>query len=243
MNGMPFALGTSVARHGARNETAYAMPRVPEGFDWDLESPGSRFTRRIAFAVLAPEAEWDAADAAASISRRAGDWVLEEQDELGTPDAVEGGIGRGAEGWAPIVEWALEPAVKGVVSFAAAAAAKKVWDRLRNRDKPPAIVVSRGLAVALAADAVAREFGDRDLEVEAADEPPGFAGFPTSEINYIGLFPWVVFLIDRDRLVRYIVVVSPGGEVIGMLRTEMLEYEAGYLPPSDLTDWGSESGR
>jgi hypothetical protein len=34
------------------------MPTMPEGFDWDIEAPGSRFGLRPALGLPTPENEW-----------------------------------------------------------------------------------------------------------------------------------------------------------------------------------------
>jgi hypothetical protein len=108
------------------------MPSVPEGFDWDLEAPGSRFTLRPALGFPTPEDQWLSDGASDTewkdlVERRYGAWLFEDDPQLGSPTLVQGGIGRGAEGIMPVVEWLLEPVVRGIVSSAAAAAAKRVW--------------------------------------------------------------------------------------------------------------------
>jgi hypothetical protein len=218
------------------------MPIVPEGFDWDLEAGGSRFALRPALGLPVREDEWPADGASIEkwseiVEHNYGPWLLEEDPELGIPTLLQGGMGRGAEGVMPVVEWLLEPAAKGVVSLIAAAAAKRVWAKVRSGgDEPgpepeqPRVLVNRGTAVLLAADAVREEFGEEsDLLLEAAEEPSAIAGHPTPELNYVGIEPWIVLLRSHDGLRRFIVVVDPHGGILGSMKTPMGEWEQHYF--------------
>src|SRR4051794_31885993 len=105
------------------------MPTMPEGFDWDIEAPGSRFGLRPALSLPTPENEWPPEGASIEewqelVARDYGSWLFDEDPQLGRPTLVHGALGRGASGSMPVVEWLLEPAAKGVVSFVAATAAK-----------------------------------------------------------------------------------------------------------------------
>jgi hypothetical protein len=220
------------------------VPSLPECAEWDLDSPGSRFTFRPALGLLIPESEWPAgaSDAAwrAIVEQDFGGWILEADEELGHPRLLQGEIGRGASGPLPVVEWLLEPAVKGVVSAVAAAAAFKIWRRVRHgeggvpdltsREEPKrSVVVSRGMAVLLAAASVRETFReDGDLRLEAVEEPSAIAGQSMHELNYVGLEPWIVLLRNQERLARYVVVVEAQGEILGALQTPMSEWEILY---------------
>ena len=217
------------------------MPTMPEGFDWDIEAPGSRFGLRPALGLPTPENEWLPEGASIEewqelVARDYGSWLFDEDPQLGRPTLVHGALGRGASGSMPVVEWLLEPAAKGVVSLVAAAAAKRVWDRIRSRgdeSRPRTVLVNRGTAVLLAADAVREEFGQEgDLLLEAAEEPSAIAGQPTQELNYVGLEPWIVLLRSQDGLTRFVVIVEAHGEILGCLMAPMNEWERHYFDPT-----------
>jgi hypothetical protein len=88
-----------------------------------------------------------------------------------------------------------------------------------------------GAAAALAVAEVAERFEERDrLEIEAVEEPASIAGQSVSELSYVGVEPWVVLLRNRERKVRYLVVVAPHWEILGALKTPMGEFEHVYLP-------------
>jgi hypothetical protein len=215
------------------------VPTVGEGFDWDLGEPGSRFTDRPAFGLSLPE-DWAERNAAVegfpsvALSRYVGDWVLEEQEELGQGEAVDSSVGRGASGWAVALEFGRY-ALGGVISVSAGLAWKRFLERVgreRQDDGRPGFLVSRGGAAYLAAAEVAERFGEQgDLVVEAVEEPSSIAGHDVSELSYTGIEPWIVLLRRDETLRRYLVVVAPGGEIDGALETPMREYEPGYLLP------------
>jgi hypothetical protein len=215
------------------------------GEDFDPEASAGRFNRRLAVAVLVPEYDWppygsheDAIGEA--VRQRAGAWLLEEDQTLGRPKAVNGSIGRGAEGWIPIVEWGASAIGEGAIDLLIAAAAAEIIRRLRRRpegqreeaSKAPAFFISRGMAAAVAADAVAREFGsDGALEVEAVEEPSSIAGIPISEISYVGFEPWIVLLRHIGRRSRYVVVVEPAGGISGLIESPLSEWEVLFFHP------------
>lgn len=222
------------------------MPSVPDGFDWDLTEPGSRFSPRPAFAIGAPEEEWptggDAQRGAEDlIRRRIGNWAFAEQEELGIAQAVEGSVGRGAAGWAAVLEFVGLHAAGGVISVAAGMAFKHFFQRVRGAlggTERPHVNVSRGAAAYLAVGEVAERFGQGDpVEIEAVEEPSSIAGQDVSELSYVGLEPWVVLLRDRARLVRYVVVVAATGDILGSMKTPMDEWEHMYLPPPEESGW------
>lgn len=220
------------------------MPLVPPEWDWDLDAPGSRFTWRPAVVVLAGEVSEDGRGSAEdTIRRSAGDWVLKE-DVLGKPRFVDGGIGRGAEGWAPVLEWVGLSAAAGVIGSLSWQVVKKIAEaasatvrRLRSgKGEEVSVQVSRGLAVLLAIDEVLERESTAELVVEAADEPSGFADTPVSEINYVGLEPWIVFLVDLKAKKRWIVAVKPNGDVAGALEVALGDFEDMFLRIERRTD-------
>ena len=220
------------------------MPREPEWLsssEWELEGATSRFTLDPAIAVGIPEREWDLDPGARTedranslLSERFGEWVHEEQEELGRGHAELGSTGRGAAGTAAVLTFIAHHAAEGVIATAAGMAFKKfaqrAWAAFRGRDEP--VYVSRGGAVYLAVAEVAERFDEPGpVELEAAEEPSAIAGGSVSELSYVGVEPWIVLLRNRDRLRRYLVVVSAGGEILGAMETPMGEWENVFLPP------------
>jgi hypothetical protein len=69
------------------------LPNLPE-WDWDLDDPGSRFTRVPALAIGVPEEDWPLERyderAAQTIRDEFGESILEQDDALGLPEAVPG---------------------------------------------------------------------------------------------------------------------------------------------------------
>jgi len=217
------------------------VSRFPDG--WDPESPGSRFTGRVAIAVLSRlqganrlDVGEDSGDAADVINEALGADASESDDALGNPVAVDGADGRGASVWAPVAEWTLNALGQGVIGTAAWLALVKGAARLRSivgslRDGEVRFNVSRGAAALLAIDHVRDAMGDSDeLAVEAVDEPSGLRGDQPSELNYVGIEPWIVVLVDRDATRRYIVVVSPTGSILGAMRLSVGDIERYYWP-------------
>jgi hypothetical protein len=169
-----------------------------------------------------------------SIRDIVGDWILEADADLGQPRVVDGGIGRGAEGWAPVLEWAGAAAGAGVIGAlsweatkAMARGAARIIGRIRDGMEDKAYV-SRGFAALIALDAVLRRNEGAILAIEAADEPSAYGEVPTPELNYVGIEPWVVLLVDFVAKRRWIVVVRPTAEVSGLLETPLEEYEEMY---------------
>lgn len=212
------------------------MPKATEGFDPD--SPGSRFTMRPSIGLVAGEdmavrAERGERDVArTAFSTLVGPWIMESHPELGEGRLVDGAVGRGAAGWMPVLEWFLEISAAGVVGAAAWEAvrhasreARAVLDRIRGESKAR-FYVSRGLAALLAVEDVTQSGSEAGpLDIEAVEEPWTIGGDPPPEWNYVGVEPWIVLLVNRDRTARYVVVVRPDGTIAGRLRVEMGEFE------------------
>jgi hypothetical protein len=75
-----------------------------------------------------------------SVREVIGDWILEPNADLGEPSVVDGAIGRGAEGWAPMLEWAGTAAGSGIIGAlsweatkAMARGAARILTRIRER--------------------------------------------------------------------------------------------------------------
>jgi hypothetical protein len=215
------------------------VPRIAEIFDWDPEEAGSRFTTRPAFALTLPEEEWtDRGEGGprAALRHNIGDWVLEEQEDLGRGEPVDSTYGRGASGIAVALEFVGLAALTGVISVSAGMAWRRLLERvgrsLQDDERPRHVLVSRGGAAYLAAAEVGERFGEQgELIVEAVEEPSSIAGHEVSELSYTGIEPWIVLLRRDETLRRYVVVVAPDGEIDGALQTPMREGEPGYLLP------------
>ena len=182
---------------------------------------------------LDPQA-YGSADAA--VRMRVGDWLLASDLDLGPTRTVDGARGWGAQGWIPVVEWLGDAVGQGIVGAAVASAAAGVVHRLRRRfadgqvdttdDPPLRFLISRGLAAAVAVDYIAQEFSVfGPLEVEASEQPSAIAGVPVFAVSYTGLEPWVILVVDRKSAKRYYIVVSPQGEILGAMQTDLLYWE------------------
>ena len=218
------------------------MPRAPTGLGqkWDLNREGSRHTLRpaVAFGAAGLDGLPDVGALKKFVESQGAGWLLGEQDALGEGHLVNGGIGRGAEGDAVVVEWLFEPVTRGLIELAVVLAAKRVLDGLREvlqkkpkRKRQPRPFISRGMAVLAAAAEIASEHdGDGPFEFEAAEEPRSIAGEEISELSYTGLDPWVVMLLNRERKTRYVAVVDPYGTVLSVLASRIGKWEMAYLP-------------
>ena len=73
------------------------------------------------------------------------------------------------------------------------------------------------------------------LQVEFAEEPSLMAGRPVTETSYTGIEPWIVSLVNESRKTRYLLTVSPEGNIEGCAATPMEAFEAMYspLPPAE----------
>jgi hypothetical protein len=227
------------------------MPREPEWtaeMDADLDGPGSRFTPIPAIAIAVPEEEWGFEDseiqdgAKEALARHFGDWIYDEQEELGKGQPESGSVGRGAAGLAAILTFIGLHAAGGVISVTAALAWKRFVEKAKGSlkgDDRHRLQVSRGAAAYLAVAEVAERFGEKGpLEIEAVEEPSSIAGRESTALSYGGLEPWVVLLHNRTDGKRYMVVIqSRGGDVLGAMETEMDEFEEMFLPPPEESEW------
>ena len=124
--------------------------------------------------------------------------------------------------------WISAAAASGIIGNAAWEGAKAVVARLRAEGRTR-FFVSRGLAAALAAEHVAREFADAGpFTLEAADEPSSLGGHEASELSYVGIEPWIVLLRGEGDKNRYTVVMEADGRVGGALQTPIEEMLRGY---------------
>lgn len=212
----------------------------------DPEQAGSRFTSRPAVAVLAGRGGIsrfregdDVGDADSVIAAAVGDEESRETTALGVGSAVNGDYGRGASAWVPVIEWVGMAVIGGLIGNAAWESVKAAAQELRDlvgglRGAQARIVVSRGSAGLLAiADVLERTDEQGILDVESVTEPSVIAGRPITETSYVDYEPWLVSLVDETRTVRYVIAVSPSGEVLDRMRCPIGEYEAMYsvLPP------------
>jgi hypothetical protein len=218
------------------------MPKFPELFG-DPNNPAGRWNRRPAIAIVVLEHEADVFPSPeAAIEARVGSWIMEEDSVLGKPHAVNGSVGRGAEGWVPVIEWLGSAGGAGIVGGAAWAAVANIVRRLRaqweqGEERPFRFYISRGTAAAIAADEISEKFGEEGpLEIEAVEEPSGIAGQDPIEISYVGLEPWVVLLRSIERKRRYYVIVAPDGEILGRIETPLLEWEEMFLQPGGFAE-------
>ncbi len=68
------------------------------------------------------------------------------------------------------------------------------------------------------------------MVLEAVEEPSSIAGRESPEMNYVGIEPWIVFLVDVRAQVRYVVAVSSDGQIMGSVRMPFQKLEAYYYP-------------
>ena len=86
------------------------------------------------------------------------------------------------------------------------------------------------MAAAVAANHVASTFDETEpLTVEAVEEPSSIAGVKVFDLSYVGAEPWVVLLRNDETERRYYVVVAPGGEIMGAIETNLLEFEKMFI--------------
>lgn len=215
------------------------VPDTPR--TWNLEQAGSRFTTRAALAVLTrsygasryPEGE-EAGSADDVIADALGGPPSGVRG-LGEARAVDAFYGRGAAGWVPVVEWTMQAVVGGVIGNVAWDALKRGARELRElteplRERQVDFLVSRGTAALLAIDHLLRSGHETAiLDVEAVEEPSALKGGPPLELNFVGIEPWLVSLVNASRSARYIVAISPSGQIGGVLRLAVGEIERHYL--------------
>jgi hypothetical protein len=219
------------------------MIRLPgsQSSSFDLEAPGSRFTTHPAFAVRVGHEWMDRSEREAGVARRAivaelGDsWIADDPD-IGEATVLDGVQGRGAAAWIPIVEWIGLHAAGGVVGFGAGQAAregiKRIWTKIKDaRSCGHRVMISRGCAAFLAMEHVFETTdGEEVLQVEFAHEPSSLAGRPVTETSYVGIEPWIISLLDEPRKTRYVLAVSPEGDIEGCIATPVGVLEAAYSP-------------
>jgi hypothetical protein len=118
----------------------------------------------------------------------------------------------------------------GALAWEGSKAAGRSLVSLLQKEKPEGarVVVSRGAAVLIAIDYLVKAEQPVDLVLDAVEEPSAIAGRDSPESNYVDIEPWVVLLVDPERQVRYVVVVSPSGEVRGHMKTSMERFELDY---------------
>lgn len=212
----------------------------------DLEAAGSRFTMRPAFAIRVGREWMDRSEHEAGVARHAiadelGEGWLSADPDIGAPRVLDGVQGRGAAAWIPVLEWLGDKAGGELVGFAAGqavlAGVRRVRDKMKEaRSGGHRVMVSRGLAAVLAMEHVLETTDETGvLQVEFAQEPSSLAGRPLSETSYTGIEPWVISLVNASRRTRYLLVVSPDGNIEGCVATLVGEFEAVYspLPPAE----------
>jgi hypothetical protein len=219
------------------------MADFPTGID--PEAAGSRFTSRVAVAVLTRrggetrfDERGDAGDAQAVVDDVTDPGADGPTDALGERTIIEGSYGRGASSWTPVIEWAAAIVVGGILQGAAwdsvKLAAKQLTSALRGlRDRGVEFAISRGAAAHVAVGHVMETTGDVGvLVVEAVEEPSSLAGRPVTELSYVGSEPWLVSLRNERGTGRYIVAVTPSGEVLDSMSVPISDMEVGYgFPP------------
>lgn len=173
-----------------------------------------------------------------AISAEFGDAWVGDSDGMKVLDGVQG---RGAAGWVPVLEWLGVQAAGGVISYGAGQAAgeiaKRIWAKVREaRSAGHRVMVSRGMAAMLAIEHVLLETDESEvLTAEFVHEPSALAGRPVTETSYTGFEIWVVSLVNKSRTTRYLLAVSPDGEIEGCVPIPMGEFEAMFspVPPSE----------
>ena len=220
------------------------MAQFPEG--WDPEAPGSRFTRRPALAIASRpggksvyDPGSDTGDAQRVVAETIGDEFLRGDEALGEARILDGGRGRGAEGWVPVIEW-MNALGEGLVGASASYVMLRGGRRLaellsRLGEANVDLLVSRGAAEVLAVEHVVRAKMEKEgaLDVESVVEASLMGGGTPPEMNYVGADPWLVSLLNADRTRRYVVGVQPDGSVVGVLVLPLNELQAAYLPRRD----------
>ena len=245
----------ALARHGVVAECRPARMRVgdhrtkeaprasaPPGFD--AQDPRGRFTSRAAIAFLTRsggvdrfETDSDSGVATDVIADALGREALDGDPELGEPLAVDGSYGRGAESWVPVIQWTAEVIIGGALGNAAWAGLVAAAKQLRRvidgaTTAEVQLLVSRGAAAFVAMDHIVSEgYESGIVDVEAVEEPSTLAGGTASEISYVGFEPWLVSLLNEHRTVRYLVAISPAGQVLGMMQIPMSELESMFVFP------------
>ena len=224
------------------------MPREP---DWTAENgrrprwawvkvhahPGHRDV--VPGGVGLPKESEIQDSATEALARHFGDWIYDEQEELGKGQPESGSNGRGAGGLAAILTFiGLHARAESFRSLRAMAWKRFVQKaRKPERGRPHRLHVSRGGAAYLAVAEIAERFGEKGpLEVEAVEEPSSIAG-RSSELSYVGLNLGGSAAQRKDRKRYCRRDESRGGDVLGSWRLEMDEYEEMFLPPPKESEW------
>lgn len=220
---------------------------APSDSSFDLDAPGSRFRMQLGMAVqLGPEWMEPPDRAPKGFARNAiraelGDSWLEADPDVGEVTILDGSQGRGAAGWIPVLEWIGLNAAGGLIGItveeAARAALRRIRDKIEQaRTEGHRVFVSRGLAAAIAMDHVFATTDETEvLHVEVAQEPSVMGGRQPTETSYTGLEPWIISLVNGSRQTRYVLVVSPEGDVAGCITAKAGEFDwmFGLLPPTE----------
>jgi hypothetical protein len=72
------------------------------------------------------------------------------------------------------------------------------------------VFISRGMAALIAIQDVLDNNPQARLALEAVEEPSSIAGHPSPEWNYVGVEPWIVFLVDPYQERHYVIAVGAG---------------------------------
>lgn len=160
--------------------------------------PGSRFTTRVSFAILTRRGgasgyrQGDDSGPTDEVIADALGGAPSSIEGLGDSRGVDASYGRGAAGWVPVVEWAAQATIAGVLGNAGWAAIKTAAKRVRELTDELVMgqvkfLVSRGTAALLAIDHVLRTGRESQvLDIEAVEEPSALAGREPSEPNFVG---------------------------------------------------------
>lgn len=154
--------------------------------------------------------------------------ILEDDDALGSAEAIDGTLGRGAAGWAVVLLWAAAGITGGAAWDLTKLAARRFRERLEEaRSARPIIQVSAGGARLLAIQDVIERYPDEPgpLDLEGVGESSALSGLPPLDSNYVGVEPWIVVLVSATRIFRYVVVVMADGSVGDAMRVPVTEAE------------------
>jgi hypothetical protein len=206
---------------------------------------GSRFFSEPGFAVLLGERgsdpsgfDGDFGDATARVTSALGQ-APPEDPVLGSPRVIDGSHGRGASGWAPVVEWLGLAAAGGILGNLATDAVKAGAARFRDmvrgtKERGASILINRaGVALIALADVVEEAPSGATLWMEAAEELATVAGRDVTELGYSHTDSWLVMIVDVEHQVRYIRVVAPSGEIRVRVAAALNPFERLYLPIPD----------
>ncbi len=67
------------------------------------------------------------------------------------------------------------------------------------------------------------------IDIEAVVEPSALAGATLTELNYVGVEPWLVTAVDHRNARRFYVVVAPDGRVLNSMTVPLQSGEELYL--------------